>query len=56
MNVNKLLHALKEYTYNGYAINAEKITVDRFINLESEVNTLREKVVKIDANLLKGYK
>ena len=37
MNVNKLLYALKEYTHNGYAINAEKITIDGFINLESEV-------------------
>ena len=39
---------LKQYIYNGYAINAQKITVDRFINLENEVVVLREKVSKID--------
>ena len=35
---------LKEYIYNGYAINSQKITVDRFINLEEDVNSLRQEV------------
>ena len=35
---------LKEYIYNGYAINSQKITVDRFIHLEESVNTLKEEI------------
>ena len=35
---------LKQYIINGYAINAEKITVDRFLNLEKDVNILKNKV------------
>ncbi len=35
---------LKEYIYNGYAINSQKITVDRFMHLEEDVNSLRQEV------------
>jgi len=35
---------LKQYIINGYVINAEKITVDRFLNLEKDVNILKNKV------------
>ena len=35
---------LKEYIYNGYAINSEKITIDRFMHLEESVNSLRKEV------------
>ena len=35
---------LKEYIYNGYAINSQKITVDRFMHLEESVNSLRQEV------------
>ena len=35
---------LKSYIQNGYAINSEKITNDRFVSLENEVTTLKEKV------------
>ena len=40
---------LKQYIYNGYAINSEKITHQRFKELENEVNHLKEKVSKMDA-------
>lgn len=33
---------LKQYIINGYAINSEKITVDRFLNLEKDVISLRD--------------
>jgi hypothetical protein len=39
---------LKEYIVNGYAINSEKITIDRFLHLENDMNTLKHKVDKID--------
>ena len=35
---------LKEYIYHGYAINSQKITVDRFMHLEEDVNSLRQEV------------
>ena len=40
---------LKQYIYNGYAINSDKITHQRFKELENEVTHLKEKVNKIDA-------
>jgi len=40
---------LKEYISNGYAINGEKITHQRFKELENDVDTLKTKVLKIDA-------
>lgn len=39
---------LKEYIVNGYAINSEKITHQRFKELEKDVDTLKTKVSKID--------
>lgn len=33
---------LKQYIINGYAINSEKITVDRFIGLEKDVIALKD--------------
>jgi prophage antirepressor-like protein len=39
---------LKEYIVNGYVINSEKITHERFKELENDVNTLKTKVSKID--------
>ena len=33
---------LKQYIINGYAINSEKITVDRFLNLEKDVVSLKD--------------
>jgi len=39
---------LKEYISNGYAINSEKITHQRFKELESDVDTLKTKISKID--------
>jgi len=35
---------LKSYIYNGYAINGEKITHERFVSLENEVSHLRSEV------------
>lgn len=34
----------KEYISNGYAINSEKITHQRFQELENDVDTLKTKV------------
>lgn len=42
---------LKNYIQNGYAINSEKITNERFVSLEKEVSTLKEKVHTISNNL-----
>ena len=39
---------LKNYIQNGYAINSEKITNDRFVSLEQEVTILKEKVTNIE--------
>jgi len=33
---------LKEYLYNGYALNGDKITNERFVSLESDVAQLKE--------------
>ena len=40
---------LKQYIYQGYTINSEKITVDRFTSLEKDMYNLKEKVNKIDS-------
>ena len=40
---------LKNYITNGYAINAEKITNERFVSLEKQVHLLSE-----DVNILKS--
>jgi len=39
---------LKNYIQNGYAINSEKITNERFVSLEQEVTILKEKVTNIE--------
>ena len=33
---------LKQYIINGYVINSEKITIDRFLNLEKDVISLKD--------------
>ena len=38
---------LKDYILNGYAINGEKITYERFKNLENDVFDLKNKVDKV---------
>jgi len=43
---------LKQYIVNGYAINSEKITVDRFINLENDVISLQKDMKKVK-NIIK---
>jgi len=40
---------LKQYISNGYAINSEKITHQRFLELENDMNILKKKVNKIDS-------
>jgi len=42
---------LKEYIYNGYAINGDKITNERFVALEQEVLSLQNKVTHIETKL-----
>jgi len=42
---------LKEYIYNGYAINGDKITNERFVALEKEVLSLQNKITHIDTQL-----
>lgn len=40
---------LKDYIYNGYTINSDKITNDRFRELEHDVDILKQKVKNIDS-------
>ncbi|PRM90548.1 hypothetical protein CJ671_01725 [Aliarcobacter cryaerophilus] len=42
---------LKNYIQNGYAINGEKITNDRFVSLENDVNILKSQMNKINSKL-----
>ncbi len=42
---------LKQYIRDGYAINTEKITHERFVSLEQEVLSLHSKVTSIDLRL-----
>ncbi|PHS59108.1 MAG: DNA-binding protein [Sulfurimonas sp.] len=42
---------LKEYISNGYSINSEKITNERFKELESDVNILKSQVNNISSGL-----
>ncbi len=48
---------LKSYIQNGYAINSDKITNERFVSLEKDVNLLKNKLdtifSKLDDNSLK---
>ncbi len=41
---------LKNYIQNGYSINSEKITNDRFLSLENDVNILKKKINIIEDN------
>jgi len=38
---------LKQYIYNGYVINGEKITNERFLKLEKDVSVLKSKLDKV---------
>ena len=38
---------LKNYIQNGYVINSEKITNERFVNLENDVNTLKSQMSEV---------
>ncbi|WP_228277276.1 RhuM family protein [Aliarcobacter cryaerophilus] len=42
---------LKNYIQNGYAINGEKITNDRFVSLENDVNILKSQINKINSKI-----
>jgi hypothetical protein len=42
---------LKNYITNGYTINSEKITNERFVSLENDVNFLKEKVNLISTQI-----
>lgn len=42
---------LKNYINNGYVINGDKITNERFISLENDVNFLKEKINSISNQL-----
>jgi predicted XRE-type DNA-binding protein len=42
---------LKSYIQNGYVINGEKITNERFVSLEKDVNTLKNKIDTISSKL-----
>ena len=41
---------LKNYIQNGYVINGEKITNERFVNLENDVN-----ILKLQMNEVKSF-
>ena len=42
---------LKNYIQNGYVINGEKITNDRFVSLENDVNILKSQMNKINSKI-----
>ncbi|MBL3520027.1 virulence RhuM family protein [Arcobacter lanthieri] len=42
---------LKNYIQNGYVINAEKITTERFIGLENDVNSLKSQMSEIKSKI-----
>jgi prophage antirepressor-like protein len=48
-------NVLKNYIQNGYAINSEKITNDRFMSLENEVSVLKSEIGEMKA-LIKDEK
>ena len=43
---------LKQYIINGYVINSEKITVDRFLNLEKDVMSLKDDMKNVKKLIL----
>ncbi|WP_321468232.1 RhuM family protein [Halarcobacter sp.] len=42
---------LKDYIQNGYVINSDKITNERFVSLEKDVNILKNKIDTISSKL-----
>ena len=46
---------LKNYIQNGYVINSDKITNERFVNLENDVNTLKSQMNEVKS-LVKNNK
>ncbi len=58
INLNKAIKfrqwatsVLKNYIQNGYVINGEKITNDRFVSLENDVNILKSQINKINSKI-----
>lgn len=45
---------LKKYIHNGYTINAEKITTDRFVSLENDVHALKSQMTEVNVQLKKN--
>lgn len=46
---------LKSYIQNGYVINGEKITNERFVSLENDVNNLKDKINHIENKIEDKY-
>ena len=42
---------LKNYIQNGYVINGEKITNERFVNLENDVNSLKNQINEVKSKI-----
>ncbi|MDN5068271.1 RhuM family protein [Aliarcobacter butzleri] len=42
---------LKNYIQNGYVINGQKITNERFVNLENDVNSLKNQINEIKSKI-----
>lgn len=42
---------LKKYIQNGYVINGEKITNERFVNLENDVNSLKNQINEVKSKI-----
>ncbi len=42
---------LKKYIQNGYIINGEKITNERFVNLENDVNSLKNQINEVKSKI-----
>ena len=45
---------LKNYIQNGYVINGEKITNDRFVSLENDVTILKSQIYKINSKIIEN--
>ncbi|MFX4268076.1 virulence RhuM family protein [Aliarcobacter butzleri] len=42
---------LRNYIQNGYVINGEKITNERFVNLENDVNSLKNQIYEVKSKI-----
>ncbi|WP_228156098.1 virulence RhuM family protein [Arcobacter lacus] len=42
---------LKSYIQNGYVLNGEKITNERFVNLENDVNSLKNQINEVKSKI-----